>query len=189
MYAGKYPRVVRLKGGDPFVFGRAQEEITAARLAGIAVEVVPGISSAIAVPASKMIPLTCRGINESFWVTTGTTQSGEISADIKLAAQSSATVIILMAMSKLEAIMEIFAQYGKSDTAVAIIQDGTTAKEKMVAGKVKDIAYRVQYAGLSNPAIIIIGEVVRLSNALQAVDSAKEPAAAPAFIAGNPIGY
>jgi uroporphyrin-III C-methyltransferase len=85
--------------------------------------------------------------------------------------------------------MEIFAQYGKSDTAVAIIQDGTTAKEKMVAGKVKDIAYRVQYAGLSNPAIIIIGEVVRLSNALQAVDSAKEPAAAPAFIAGNPIGY
>ena len=94
-----------------------------------------------------------------------------------------------MAMSKLEAIMEIFAHYGKSDTAVAIIQDGTTAKEKMVAGKVKDIAYRAQYAGLSNPAIIIIGEVVRLSDALQAVDSAIEPAAAPAFIAGNAIGY
>ncbi|WP_315822868.1 uroporphyrinogen-III C-methyltransferase [Paraflavitalea speifideaquila] len=122
--------VVRLKGGDPFVFGRAQEEITAAREAGIAVQVIPGISSAMAVPASQMIPLTCRGVNESFWVTTGTTQSGELSADIRLAAQSTATVIILMAMSKLEAIMELFAAYGKGTTPVAIIQNGTTSKEK-----------------------------------------------------------
>ena len=169
MHAVSHKRIVRLKGGDPFVFGRAQEEIDAARRAGITVEIVPGISSALAVPASVMIPLTCRGINESFWVTTGTTQSGEISADIKLAAQSSATVIILMAMSKLECIMEIFAQYGKSETPVAIIQDGTTPKEKMVSGTVRDIAYRSQYAGLSNPAIIIIGEVVNLSAALHTV--------------------
>ena len=163
MYAASYGRVVRLKGGDPFVFGRAQEEIEVANRAGIEVEVIPGISSALAVPASKMIPLTCRGINESFWVTTGTTSSGDVSADIKLAAQSSATVVILMAMSKLEAIMEIFAQYGKGETPVAIIQDGTTEKEKMVIGAVKDIAYRAQYAGLANPAIIIVGEVVRLA--------------------------
>ncbi|WP_018615529.1 uroporphyrinogen-III C-methyltransferase [Segetibacter koreensis] len=161
-YAISHGRVVRLKGGDPFVFGRAMEEINAAREAGIEVEVIPGISSALAVPASQMIPLTCRGINESFWVTTGTTQSGEISADIKLAAQSSATVIILMAMSKLETIMEIFAEFGKSETPVAIIQDGTTAKEKMVIGKVKDIYYRAQYAEISNPAIIMVGEVVNL---------------------------
>src|SRR6478735_6393788 len=112
-YAYKYGHVVRLKGGDPFVFGRAQEEIDAARAAGIPVQVIPGISSFIAVPATQMIPLTCRGVNESFWVTTGTTQTGEISPDIKLAAQSSATVIILMAMSKLEAIMEMFQQFGK----------------------------------------------------------------------------
>lgn len=158
----QHGRVVRLKGGDPFVFGRAQEEIDAARVHGIAVEVVPGISSAIAVPASQMIPLTCRGINESFWVTTGTTQSGDISNDIKLAAQSSATVVILMAMSKLEAIMDIFSKYGKTETPVAIIQDGTTEREKCVIGKVKDIAFRAQYAGLSNPAIIIVGEVVSL---------------------------
>ena len=129
-YAESHGHVVRLKGGDPFVFGRAQEEIEAARLAGIRVEVIPGISSAIAVPASQMIPLTCRGINESFWVTTGTTQSGELSPDIRLAAQSSATVIILMAMSKLEAIMEIFREKGKAATPVAIIQDGTTEKER-----------------------------------------------------------
>src|SRR5688572_32299721 len=138
-FALSHGRIVRLKGGDPFVFGRAQEEIEAAKGAGIEVEVIPGISSALAVPASQMIPLTCRGINESFWVTTGTTRSGDISTDIQLAAQSSATVIILMAMSKLEAIMDIFRTYGKSDTPVAIIQNGTTKKEKMVIGTVKDI--------------------------------------------------
>jgi uroporphyrin-III C-methyltransferase len=165
-YAFSHGRVVRLKGGDPFVFGRAMEEIDAAREAGIEVEVIPGISSALAVPASQMIPLTCRGINESFWVTTGTTQSGEISGDIKLAAQSSATVIILMAMSKLEAIMEIFAEHGKSETPVTIIQDGTTDKEKMVIGKVRDIYYRAQHAALTNPAIIMIGEVVNLHPSL-----------------------
>ena len=172
-YAHSHGNVVRLKGGDPFVFGRAQEEIAAARTAGIAVQVIPGISSAIAVPASQMIPLTCRGVNESFWVTTGTTQSGDISSDIKLAAQSSATVIILMAMSKLEAIMDIFMANGKSDTPVAIIQDGTTIKEKMVIGKVKDIVFKSQYSGLTNPAIIIIGEVVKFhpSNFKEAVQS------------------
>jgi uroporphyrin-III C-methyltransferase len=161
-YAYKYGRVVRLKGGDPFVFGRAQEEIDTARAAGIPVEVIPGISSAVAVPASQMIPLTCRGINESFWVTTGTLQSGEISPDIHLAAQSSATVVLLMAMSKLEAIMDIFKAKGKKDTPVAIIQNGTTDKEKYVIGTVSDIYFRAQHTGLSNPAIIIVGEVVRL---------------------------
>ena len=83
-YAFSHGRVVRLKGGDPFVFGRAMEEIETARNHGIAVEIISGISSAIAVPASQMIPLTCRGINESFWVTTSTTQNGGISPDISL---------------------------------------------------------------------------------------------------------
>ena len=161
-YAFSHGHVVRLKGGHPLVFGRAQEEIEAARAAGIEVEVIPGISSALAVPASQMIPLTCRGISESFWVTTGTTKTGEISLDIALAAQSSATVIILMAMSKLEAIMDIFIMNGKGETPVAIIQDGTTPKEKMVIGTVNDIQFRVENAGLSNPAIIMVGEVVKL---------------------------
>jgi uroporphyrin-III C-methyltransferase len=165
-YAFSHGRVVRLKGGDPFVFGRAQEEIKAARDHGIEVEVVPGISSAIAVPAMQMIPLTCRGINESFWVTTGTTKNGDISSDIKLAAQSSATVIILMAMSKLEAIMDIFQQYHKEKTPVAIIQDGTTSQEKIVLGTVKDIVFKSQYAGIVNPAIIVVGEVVSLHPSL-----------------------
>lgn len=161
-YAQSHGHVVRLKGGDPFVFGRAQEEIDAARNAGIPVQVIPGISSALAVPATQLIPLTCRGINESFWVTTGTTKTGEISSDIQLAAQSSATVILLMAMSKLEAIMNIFTAHGRAATPVAIIQDGTTANEKIVIGTVRNILFKATYAALKNPAIIIIGEVVDL---------------------------
>ncbi len=165
-YASRFRRIVRLKGGDPFVFGRALEEMETAQTHGIDVEVIPGISSAIAVPASQMIPLTARGINESFWVTTGTTRSGDISADIRLAAQSSATVVILMAMSKLEAIMDIFIGYGKSETAVAIIQDGTTPHMKMAVGTVKDIVFKAQYEGLCNPAIIVVGDVVKLHRTL-----------------------
>lgn len=160
--AQKHRRIVRLKGGDPFVFGRALEEMEAAINHGIQVEIIPGISSAIAVPASQMIPLTARGVNESFWVTTGTTKDGTVSGDIRLAAQSSATVVILMAMSKLETIMEIFGGFGKNETPVAIIQDGTTPKEKVVIGKVRDIVFKAAYAGLQNPAVIVVGEVVNL---------------------------
>ena len=161
-YALSYGHVARLKGGDPFVFGRAQEEIEAARCNGIAVEVIPGISSAVAVPAAHGIPLTCRGIAESFWVTTGTTRSGDISHDIRLAAQSSATVVILMAMNKLEAIMDIFIASGKNETPVAVIQNGTTENEKIITGTVKDIFFRVQCEGMSNPSVIVVGEVVKL---------------------------
>lgn len=165
-YASRHEKIVRLKGGDPFVFGRAQEEIDAARSAGIEIEIVPGISSCIAAPASQMIPLTCRGINESFWVVTGTTRTGDISPDIYLAARSSATVVILMAMSRLEKIVDIFTSCGKEDTAAAIIQDATTTKEKMAIGQVKDIAFKSEYMGLTNPAVIIIGDVVNLHASL-----------------------
>lgn len=161
-YAGSHGHVVRLKGGDPFVFGRATEEIMAAREAGIPVQVIPGISSVLAAPAGQMIPLTSRGTTESFWVTTGTTLTGGVSPDIDLAARSTATVVILMAMSRLEAIMDIFAGHGKNETPVAIIQDATTEKERIVTGTVRDIVFKAQYAGMSNPAVIVVGEVVRL---------------------------
>lgn len=187
-YAFSHGHVVRLKGGDPFVFGRAQEEIEVARNAGIEVDVIPGISSAIAVPESQLIPLTCRGINESFWVTTGTTKTGEISADIKLAAQSSATVIILMAMSRLEAIMDIFIAAGKSATPVAIIQEGTTAREKCVIGTVKDIVFKAQYEGIGNPAVIVVGEVVSLHPSVTSKFISAEPISKPAtHSASEPI--
>jgi uroporphyrin-III C-methyltransferase len=162
-YCLQYKNVVRLKGGDPFIFGRAQEEIDTAVANGIEVAVVPGISSALAVPASVHIPLTCRGVNESFWVVTGTNRNGELSKDIALAAQSSATVVILMAMSKLEEICEIFQASGKGSTPAAIIQNGTTPQSKIVRGTVKDIAYRAQAEEMENPAVIVFGEVVNLN--------------------------
>ena len=102
--------VVRLKGGDPFVFGRGAEEMEYASAFGLDADVVPGISSCVSVPANANIPVTKRGSSESFWVITGTTRQHELSADIQLAAQSSATVVILMGMSKLSAIVDAFAK-------------------------------------------------------------------------------
>ena len=153
--------VVRLKGGDPFVFGRGAEEMEYAAVHGLEVAMVPGISSAIAVPALQNIPVTKRGSSESFWVITGTTRDHSLSADVAIAARSNATVIILMGMSKLPAILDIFRNEGKSGIPVAVIQSGTTADEKTAVGTVDTILKDVEEKELSNPAIIIIGEVVQ----------------------------
>src|SRR5687767_4497270 len=114
-FAYLYGHVVRLKGGDPFVFGRGAEELEFATRHGVATTVVPGISSAIAVPAALNIPVTARGFSESFWVVTATTMSGAISEDVSLAARSTATVIILMGLNKIKDIMSIFSSHGKND--------------------------------------------------------------------------
>ena len=159
--AKSHGHVVRLKGGDPFIFGRGAEEMQVAAAAGLEVAVVPGISSSLAVPAYQNIPLTKRGSSESFWVITGTTKAHKISNDIKLAAQSSATVVILMGMSKLAEITALFRASGKKDTPVAIIQDGTTSKERIGVGTVDTIEMVVQELKLTNPSIIVIGEVVK----------------------------
>ena len=153
-------RVVRLKGGDPFVFGRGAEELEYAASFGVEVAVVPGISSSVAVPASQHIPVTKRGSAESFWVITGTTKEHKLSADVGLAAKSSATIVILMGMSKLGEIMNLFKKEGKSEVPVAIIQNGTRDNEKIGIGTVASIEYKAKEQQLSNPAIIIIGEVV-----------------------------
>ena len=169
-YAQQYGHVVRLKGGDSFVFGRGYEEIEYARQNGIETQVVPGLSSSYAVPASAGIPLTTRGISESFWVVTGTTKTGQLSADLRLAAQSSATVVVLMGMHKLAEIMAVFSDCGKTDTPVAIIQNGTLADQQVVIGKVENITDKVDASGIGNPAIIVAGDVAALTqNDLQAV--------------------
>lgn len=153
--------VVRLKGGDPFVFGRGAEEIDYAKQFGIETYIVPGISSALAVPAYQGIPLTKRGSSESFWVITGTTKSHKLSSDILLAAKSTATVVILMGMGKLQEIVNVFSKAGKQEVPVAIIQNGTTKDEKYGVGTVETICKIVKEKQLSSPAIIVIGEVVR----------------------------
>ena len=152
--------VVRLKGGDPFIFGRGAEELEYAKDYAIEVAVVPGISSSAAVPAYQGIPLTKRNASESFWVITGTTKSHKISVDIALAARSTATVVILMGMGKLSEIVKIFTRLGKSETAVAVIQNGTRESEKIGIGTISTIEKIVEEKQLSTPAIIIIGEVV-----------------------------
>lgn len=153
--------VVRLKGGDPFVFGRGAEEIDYVRQFGLETYVVPGISSAISVPAHHGIPLTKRGASESFWVITGTTKNHQLSLDVALAAKSTATVVILMGMSKLPEIVRIFSEENKKDIPVAIIQNGTTSDEKVGFGNIGNICKVVEEKQLSNPAIIVIGDVVK----------------------------
>lgn len=159
--ANSHGHVVRLKGGDPFVFGRGAEEMEYAAARGVEVAAVPGISSCIAVPAFQHIPVTKRGSSESFWVITGTTKSHKLSNDIALAAKSSATVVILMGMGKLAEIVHIFNREGKSKLPVAIIQNGTREDEKIGVGSVGNIMEIVEKEQLSNPAIIILGDVVR----------------------------
>lgn len=156
--------VVRLKGGDPFVFGRGAEEMAYAAEYGLEVAIVPGISSCISVPASQNIPVTKRGAAESFWVITGTTKEHKLSSDIQLAAKSNATVVILMGMSKLSAIVELFIKENKSNTPVAIIQNGTKEEERVGVGTINTIQSIVNKQKLANPAIIIIGEVVKHRN-------------------------
>ncbi len=155
--------VVRLKGGDPFIFGRGAEEIDYARQYEIETDMVPGISSALAVPAYQGIPLTKRNSSESFWVITGTTKSHKLSDDVALAAKSTATVVILMGMSKLSEIVSVFEKESKQNTPVAIIQNGTTVHERMGFGTIDTIEQVVAEKQLSSPAIIVIGEVVKQS--------------------------
>ena len=107
-HAHTHGHVVRLKGGDPFIFGRGAEEMEYAASFGIEVAMVPGISSSLAVPAYQNIPLTKRGSAESFWVITGTTKEHKLSDDVALAAKSNATVVILMGMGKLPEIVKLF---------------------------------------------------------------------------------
>ena len=152
--------VVRLKGGDPFIFGRGAEEMEYVASFGVETAVVPGISSSLAVPAYQNIPLTKRGSTESFWVITGTTKQHKLSEDIALAAKSNATVVILMGMAKLPDIVKLFKSEGKNELPVAIIQDGTTEREKVGIGTVDTIEKVVYENELSNPAIIVFGEVV-----------------------------
>ena len=161
-YAFMFGHVVRLKGGDPFVFGRGHEELEYVQSKNIPVEVIPGISSCIAVPALQHIPLTKRGINESFWVMTATTRTGSLSNDVYLATQSSATIVILMGLRKLAQIAAIFQGQQKGTQAIMVIQSGSTQQERCVVGTIDTIVEQVAQAQLQTPAIIVIGEVVRL---------------------------
>ena len=153
--------VVRLKGGDSFVFGRGQEELNYANAFNIDTAVIPGISSSISVPALAGIPVTHRGVSESFWVITGTTKDNQLSQDISIAAKTNATVVILMGLGKLKEIAEIFFKEGKANTAIALIQDGSLPTQKIALGTIETIVDIAQEKNIKAPAVIVIGEVVK----------------------------
>lgn len=160
-----YPVVVRLKGGDPFVFGRGGEEVIALREQGIPYEVVPGVTSAVAAATYAGVPVTHRGYSQSLHVITGHTAEGDtdIAEDLRTFARSSGTLVILMGLGNLDRITKELLEYGKSaDTPVLVVQSGTTKDQKEVRGTLTDIAHKVKEAGLRAPAAIIIGETAAL---------------------------
>lgn len=160
-FAYTHGHVVRLKGGDPFVFGRGSEEIAYADSFNIDTEYIPGISSAIGVPGLAGIPVTHRGASESFWVITGTTRSNALSADVHAAARTNATVIILMGLSKLAEIADVFRKAGKEHLPVAIVQNGTAKKENHIFATIDTIEEAAREELGEGPGVIIIGEVVK----------------------------
>lgn len=159
----KYGEVVRLKGGDPFIFGRGFEEMIFARQNGIEAEYVPGVSSMQGAGLNG-IPLTHRGICDGFWAITGTKKDGSLSIDLKLAMQSNATVVVYMGMKKLKEISNAYRGEGKGAMPAAIIQHATLSNQKMVVGLVKDLEMMAALNKMTYPAIIVIGETVALSN-------------------------
>jgi len=168
-YAFSHGHVVRLKGGDPFVFGRGSEEVDYVANFNIETQMVPGISSATSVPASLGIAVTQRNVSESFWVITGTTSDRRLSDDLIAASKTSATIVILMGFSKIDQIIEILSKQGREDTPIAVIQNGTLPHENSAVGYIHNIQELVKRNNVSTPAIIVIGDVVKNSNQLKGI--------------------
>jgi len=157
--------VVRLKGGDPFLFGRGGEELERLRAAGLDVGMVPGISSALAVPASIGIPLTHRDYASQVTILTGHEDptKPEPALDWKLLAQSRGTIVILMGVANLKSIAQSLVKNGKSkNTPVAIIERGLFKDRKVTTGTLATIAIKAKKSGVKPPAVIVIGNVVKL---------------------------
>jgi uroporphyrin-III C-methyltransferase / precorrin-2 dehydrogenase / sirohydrochlorin ferrochelatase len=162
--AGRF--VARLKGGDPFLFGRGAEEVLACLRAGIAVTVVPGVSSVAAVPASAGVPLTHRGVAQEFHVASGHVAPGDpgSSVDWQALASSTATLVLLMATEHLEAIAGTLIGYGRdSGTPVSVIADGTLPTRRTINTRLDTLASDVACAAIGPPAVVVIGEVVTVS--------------------------
>lgn len=162
--------VVRLKGGDPFVFGRGSEEALELKDAGIPFEIIPGITSAIAVPAYAGIPVTHRGLATSVTIVTGHEDPTKArpGVDWTALAKGADTLVVLMGVGRLELITQALEQGGRSpDTPAAVIRWGTTQEQVTVTGTLATIAQRVREAGLRAPATLVIGEVAGLREQLQ----------------------
>jgi uroporphyrinogen III methyltransferase / synthase len=167
-------RVVRLKGGDPFVYGRGGEEGIALATAGIPFEVIPGVTSAVSVPAYAGIPVTHRQVATSFTIMTGheVTESGEVTGASQAVYNPLGTLVVLMGVAQLPHIVnQLLAAARAPDTPVAIIRWGTRAQQATLTGSLGTIVDQVTKAGFTAPAIIVIGEVVNLRDQLAWAES------------------
>ncbi|MFC0865314.1 uroporphyrinogen-III C-methyltransferase [Sphaerimonospora cavernae] len=173
---GKF--VVRLKGGDPFVFGRGGEEAIACARAGIPVIVVPGVSSAVAVPASAGVPVTHRGVSQEFHVVSVHVPPGDprSTVDWPALARSRGTLVLLMAVERITEISETLLREGRSpETPAMVVQDGTLPTQRAVSATLSTVAERVAAVGVRPPAIAIIGEVVRVGQEIEMVRAERIP--------------
>ena len=184
-------RVVRLKGGDPFVFGRGGEEVEALVSSGVAFEVVPGVTSATAVPALAGIPVTHRGLASSVTIVTAHEDPRKFQESVDWAwlAASSGTLVILMGLKRLESVRDRLMLEGRSpDTPAAVISSGTLPEQRVVTGCLATLPTIVAAAELPSPALIVVGEVVRFQELLAAGEPtrpyavAERPDASPEFL-------
>ena len=154
--------VVRLKGGDPFVFARGYEEVAACVEAGIPVSVVPGVTSAIAVPALAGVPVTHRAINHEFVVVSGHIAPGhpESLVNWNALAAMSGTIVLLMAVERIELFVDVLLKGGRpADTPVLVVQHGTTSAQQTLRATLVDTPEKIRAEGIRPPAIIVIGSV------------------------------
>jgi uroporphyrinogen III methyltransferase/synthase len=168
-HARRGRRVVRLKGGDPFVFGRGGEEADALAAAGVPFEVVPGVSAAVAVPACAGIPVTHRGVASSFAVVTGHEDEDKAESSVDWAAVADAvdTLVVLMGLHDLPAISRALLAAGRApDTPVALVRWGTTDAQQTVVGRLDEVAGLAVRLRLAPPVVIVVGDVVNLRGRL-----------------------
>lgn len=173
---GKF--VVRLKGGDPFVFGRGGEEMIACARAGIPVLVVPGITSAVAVPAAAGVPVTHRGISQDFHVISVhvAPDDPKSTVDWPGLARSRGTLVLMMAVERLAKVAEALVRDGRSpETPVMVVQDGTLPTQRAVIASLATVADRVSAAEIRPPAIIVVGDVVKVGQEVEMVRAERLP--------------
>ncbi|MFI7635299.1 uroporphyrinogen-III C-methyltransferase [Nonomuraea sp. NPDC049400] len=173
---GKF--VVRLKGGDPFVFGRGGEEMIACARSGIPVLVVPGITSAVAVPAAAGVPVTHRGVSQEFHVISVhvAPDDPKSTVDWPALARSQGTLVLLMAVERLPKVAEALLRDGRSpETPAMVVQDGTLPTQRAVIASLSTVADRVSAAGIRPPAIVIVGDVVRVGQEVEMVRAERLP--------------
>ena len=162
--AGRF--VARLKGGDPFVFGRGAEEVLACLQAGIPVTVVPGVTSAVGVPASAWIPVTHRGVAQQFHVVSVHVPPGDERSTVnwELLGASLGTLVLLMAVERIGAVVHELMRYGRSpDTPISVIADGTLPTQRTINSTLEQVESLVAKEGIRPPAIVVVGDVVTVA--------------------------